>query len=91
MSQFTGLSDETTSQHRAVIHFRAGRDDKVFGNHTVADKNRSFPVAVNRAVIETCTVLDRRIIANKSIPDGPRIDDLYVITDVPYLPVLKSA
>ena len=50
VSQLAGLTDEATSQHRAVIHFRAGRDNEVITDYTVSDMNRCRHVTVDAAI-----------------------------------------
>ena len=50
MSQFTGLPDETTGQHCAVIHSWTGRDYEVVTNYPVTDMYRRCHITIDASI-----------------------------------------
>ena len=81
MRHMASLPDKATDNLGGIGNHSPRRDDKVFCNHTVADVHRSSLITVNRTVIETGTVFDRRIIGNHGIAHSSGIDYFHMVTD----------
>ena len=69
MPQFTRLPNETTTQHRAVIHLRTGRDYKIITNHSMSDMYGSRHVTIHTTISQTAGSADMAVITNPDILD----------------------
>ena len=82
MRHMTSLPDKATDDLGRIGNNSTGRDDKVFGNHTVANISRSLFITPYRTISKPGTVFNRCIIAYPDTPKCPHIGDFHIITNI---------
>ena len=81
MCHMASLPDKATDNLGGIGNHSPRRNDKILCDNTVANIYRGILITIDRTVIKTSTVFDRRIIGNYSIAHSPRIDYFHMVTD----------